>query len=253
MEEGDAFIPTEWTRGPWDPNAQHAGPPAALVARAIERLDPGGELRVTRFTFEVLRSIPLEPLHVECRLARPGRRVGFAEASLSSRDGEIARAGAWLTRPAEAEMAEVGLEAPPFPGPEEARPLPVFDPWHGPSYFGAMEWRVAGGSITEPGPAAAWMRMRIPLVPGEEPSPLCRVLAAADSGSGISNVLPMDRFLFINTELSVHLVRMPEGEWVCVDAETRVDRRGIGLAESVLWDERSRIGRGSQSLLVAPR
>jgi acyl-Coa thioesterase superfamily protein len=88
---------------------------------------------------------------------------------------------------------------------------------------------------------------------GEDPSALTRVLAAADSGNGISMLLPIDRYLFVNRELTVHLVRMPRGEWVCLDALTRVDSGGIGLAESVLWDEESRIGRGAQSLLMAPR
>jgi hypothetical protein len=63
----------------------------------------------------------------------------------------------------------------------------------------------------------------------------------------------IDEFLFINTELSVHLARMPEGEWVCLDAVTRIGAAGVGLAESVLWDRRGRIGRGTQSVLVARR
>jgi hypothetical protein len=117
-----------------------------------------------------------------------------------------------------------------------------------------MEWRPAAGAFFQsPGPAAVWMRMRTPLVLGEEPSPLSRVLVAADSGNGVSAELPFRTHLFINTELSVHLVRMPEGPWVCLDSITRIAPRGIGLAESVLWDERGRLGRVAQSLLVARR
>jgi hypothetical protein len=116
-----------------------------------------------------------------------------------------------------------------------------------------MEWRFAGGEFFSPGPAAAWMRMRLPLVEGEEPSPLTRVLVAADSGNGISMELPLNDYVFINVDLSVHLFREPEGGWVCLDAQTRIDDRGVGLAESRLWDERGRIGRGNQSLYVAPR
>jgi hypothetical protein len=123
----------------------------------------------------------------------------------------------------------------------------------GDSYFGAIEWRFAGGAFFDPGPAAAWMRMRVPLVEGEDISPLSRVLVVADSGNGISGVLPLSEYLFINTDLTVHLLRMPVGEWVCLDATTRVEPHGIGLAESLLWDEVGRLGSGSQSLLVAPR
>jgi hypothetical protein len=251
VADGDGFQPTEWTRGPWDPAAQHAGPPAALVGRAVQALGP--ELHVARFTMEVLRPVPLTRQRVEAELVRSGRRVSFARARLADDDGDIALAGAWLIRPAEEAVHEVNLEPSGLPGPEESTGPFSFDPWNGPSYFSAMDWRFARGVFFEPGPAAAWMRMKVQLVEGEEPSPLIRVLVAADSGNGISTELPIDEFLFINTELSVHLARMPEGEWVCLDAITRIGAAGVGLAESVLWDRGGRIGSGSQSLLVARR
>lgn len=253
VPDGERFVPTELTRGPWSPDAQHAGPPAALVARAMERIDPP-ELRMARFTLEVLRPIPLTPLRVEARPVRPGKRVQYVEAVLRDDDGEVARASAWRIRPAQQRMKEVELEPTPLPGPEAAdRDQPAWTPPWGESYFTGMEWRPAGGSLTDPGPAAVWMRMRYPLVPGEEPSPLTRVLVVADSGNGISWVTPLEEYLFINTELTVHLARMPEGEWVCLDARTRIGPEGVGIAESVLWDERGRIGAGSQSLLVGRR
>ena len=88
--------------------------------------------------------------------------------------------------------------------------------------------------------------MRQPLVAGEEPTPLQRALVAADVGNGVSAVLDCRRYLFINVDLTVHLERMPEGEWVCVDAVTLPQPSGIGTAESVLSDERGRIGRAVQ-------
>jgi Thioesterase-like superfamily len=254
VPDGDRFAPTAWTRGPWDREAQHAGPPAALVARAIEGLEPAGQLQVARFTFEVLRPIPLTELRIEARVVRPGRRVQFAEASIVAERGEVARASVWQIRPSVESVPAAGQEPPPFDAPVDSPPEPVFDPpWEGESYFTAMEWRRAQGAVFEPGPAAVWMRARIPLVAGEEPSPLTRVLVVADSGNGISSVSsPLD-YLFINTELTVHLFRLPVGEWVCLDAVSRIDPSGVGVAESTLWDEIGRIGRANQALLVAPR
>jgi Acyl-CoA thioesterase C-terminal domain len=95
------------------------------------------------------------------------------------------------------------------------------------------------------------MRQRVPLVEGEEPTPLQRLMVVADVGNGISAVLDWREHLFINAELTVHVLRPPAGEWVGVDAVTHVD--GVGLAESVLWDELGRVGRGSQTLLVRAR
>jgi hypothetical protein len=251
--DGERFIATDWTRGPWDPGAQHAGPPSALLGRAFEMLDPEGELRVARVTVEILRPIPVAPLHIDARIVRPGKRVQYAEADLIDGDETVAHASAWRIRPSDATIPEAGLDDRPPPGPEGLEEFQPEGGWPERTYMAGMEWRFARGAFFAPGPAAAWMRMRLPLVAGEEPSPLVRVLAAADSGNGISQVVPMSGFVFINTELSVHLVRMPGTDWVCLDAVTRVPSDGVGLAESVLWDERGRIGGGRQSLLVAAR
>jgi hypothetical protein len=117
-----------------------------------------------------------------------------------------------------------------------------------------MEVRFAAGGFIEPGPATAWLRMRQPLVAGEEPTPLQRVLIAADVGNGISAALDFRRYLFINVDLTVQLERMPKGEWVGVDAVTLPRPKGIGTAESTLFDvDNGRIGRGLQTLLISER
>ena len=95
--------------------------------------------------------------------------------------------------------------------------------------------------------------MRLPLVEGEEPTPLQRVLVAADSGNGVSATLDWSAYLFINVDLTVHLHRLPAGEWVCLDAVTTPEPTGIGLADTALHDERGPIGRALQTLLVRER
>jgi acyl-CoA thioesterase len=77
------------------------------------------------------------------------------------------------------------------------------------------------------------------------------VLIAADSGNGVSSALDYRQWIFINPDLTVYLHRSPEGEWVCLDAETTVTARGVGLAASTLHDRRGPIGRGMQSLFIA--
>ena len=116
-----------------------------------------------------------------------------------------------------------------------------------------MECRFVSGGFVEPGPATVWLRMRQPLVSGEEPTPLQRILVAADVGNGVSANLDYRRFLFINVDLTVQLERLPAGEWVCVDAVTLPQPHGVGTAESVLADEDGRIGRALQTLLISPR
>ena len=204
--------------------------------------------------FEILRPVPIGPVRVESRVLRPGRRVQLVEASLSNEGGELMRATAWLLRETDVEMPEEAsrVDEPPL-GPEQGEAPEFFSTGQDVGYHTGMEWRAVAGAFREPGPATVWMRMRYPLVEGEEPSPLQRALIAADVGNGISAVLDWRRYVFINVDLTVHFERMPEGEWVCVDAVTRPRPNGIGTAESVLSDEHGRIGRAAQSLLIAAR
>jgi hypothetical protein len=248
QQEGDLLVPTELTRGPWDPGAQHAGPPSALVARAVERFEPRAGMRVGRITLEILRPVPLEPLSLRVELARPGRSVELLEATLSGPEGELIQARAWRLRTSQLRLDE--HESAP-PGPETAEEGEFFATGEEVGYHTAMEYRFVRGGFVEQGPATVWMRARVPLVAGEETTPLQRVFIAADSGNGVSAALDWRSTIFINTDLTVHLLREPLGEWVCLDAITHVD--GLGMADSALYDERGRIGRAVQTLLVRSR
>jgi hypothetical protein len=253
VPDGERFVPTELTRGPWDPGAQHAGPPAALLGRAIERCEPKPDALVGRITFEILGPVPLGPIEVAARVTRGGRSVELIEATLRGPDREAMRASAWRLRTTRVDAAAAGSggERPPGPGAGESRPF--FPTGESVGYHTAMEYRFVAGGFLEPGPAVVWMRPRHPLVEGERLSPLGHVLIAADSGNGVSAALDYRRYLFINTDLTVHLLRTPATEWVCLDAVTYVEPHGIGLTETVLWDEEGRIGRGAQELLVRAR
>lgn len=250
----DRFEATEYTRGPWDPRSQHAGPPAALLARAVERR-PGArdDLRVVRLTFDIARPVPVAALTVSARVVRSGRSVEVVEAELSADGAPPAmRVTALLIRTASSAAPAVSDGFRP-PGPEAASERPFFPVPYEDGYHTGMETRFVSGSFATHGPATCWFRMRVPLVEGEDPSPLARVLVAADSGNGISNVLDYREHLFVNPDLTVHLYRYPEGEWVCLDARTSIDADGIGLADSALYDKAGVIGRGVQSLFVASR
>jgi Thioesterase-like superfamily len=252
--DGGGFHATSLTRGPWDPGAQHAGPPAALLGRAFEGLPEAEDFQVCRITFEILRSIPIAPVEVEARIVRPGRRVQMVEAELRVEGEVLMMARGWRLRTAPVDLPADAVAIPPGPAlPSEPGPASFFPTGETEGYHTAMEIRFVSGAFIETGPATAWLRMRHPLVAGEEPSPLQRALVAADVGNGISGAVDFSRFVFVNVDLTVQLERLPEGEWVCVDAITMPRPRGNATAESVLSDERGRIGRAMQTLLVAAR
>ena len=244
---------TELTLGPWGGGAQHGGPPSALLARELEAHEPHDGLAVVRFTVEILRPVPQAGCAVTVRTVRGGRNVELLEATLCGADGaELMRASAWRMRPQRDGFA-AGEPGPPLAPPGEGEERPFFAINLPTGYHTAMEWRFVEGAFLEPGPAKVWLRMRVPLVPGEEPSPLQRVLCAADSGNGVSATADARRLLFINTDLTVHLRRQARGEWIGMDARTLIEPDGVGLAETVLHDVDGPIGRGAQALFVAPR
>ncbi|HVF52081.1 MAG TPA: thioesterase family protein [Actinomycetota bacterium] len=245
------FVSTLWTTGPWDPRSQHAGPPAALLGRAVD-LAGASDMRTTRIVFDILRPVPVAPLTVEVQTVRPGRSVELLHASIVADGKEVMRASAWRIRVTELDLAPRGRGDPPPPGPAEGEEVELFE-GADQSYLRAMEWRFVRGTFLDEGPATAWLRARYPLVDGELNSPLTRVLIAADSGSGISGTVPFDRWLFVNPDLSVYLAREPAGEWVCLESETTLGPEGNGLAATRLWDETGPIGYGMQTLFISPR
>ena len=244
---GELFVPSGHTRGPWDPRAQHGGAPAALLAGVLEQLDTDAPMQVARFAMDVLRPVPLTPLRLVARVDRPGRRVQLCTASLFAGSDEVCRAWAWRIR--------VGAVAAP---PEQSERIPapeqgmLFEPESDePSlHRSGMEIRFLRGSLEAAGDAVAWFRLRVPVVAGEATTPLQRTVATADFCNGISPVFPPFTQLYINTELTVHVVRPAAGEWVCLDAHTTVHERGIGIAEGRLLDAGGYVGRAAQALLV---
>jgi Thioesterase-like superfamily len=252
VPDGDAFEATELTRGPWDENSQHAGPPCALLGRAMDR---AGTLdgQLARITYEIVRPVPIARLEARAEIVRPGRSVELIEGALSHDGEDVVRARAWRIRTTELDLGGEGAEPGRMPGPDTAARKAFFPvPWET-GYHTAMDIRFVDGAFTEPGPARAWMRMAVPLIAGEQPSPRDRVLVAADSGNGVSAPLDHERWIFINTDLTVNLRRLPEGEWVCLDAVSYADRHGVGLSDTALHDERGMIGRATQALLIAER
>lgn len=261
--EAEVWQPTELARGPWDPGALHGGPVAALMARAVEAAAPPGDGVVTRFTLELLRPVPLEPLAVSAAVVRPGRRVQLIEAELTAGGRAVARCRALRLRVDDTLAAVAGcgpasgqdhLRAA-FPDPDGAGAAqPLFGAYPGFHTDGA-ELRFARGDAGGTGPAAVWVRLAVPVVPGEEPSPLERTVAAADFGNGVSAALPFTEYTFINADLTVCCDRPARGEWVALEAVTTLGAPGVGLARSVLWDESGEgpLGLAVQCLIVDRR
>ncbi|HWC35873.1 MAG TPA: thioesterase family protein [Mycobacteriales bacterium] len=244
------FTSTESTVGPWDPTLQHGGPPSALLARAAETTQSSWPGTVVRMAVEILGPVPVTEITVNSQVVRPGRSVELIEAELVAAGRAVAKARAWRIRTSELDLPDTVPPSDPAPDfPTESMPVQVFAA----PFLAAMELREVEGSWMAIGAASCWFRQRIPLVAGEEPTGLQRLMAVADCGNGLSNVLPFDGWMFINPDLTVHLDRYPQGEWICLEAATSIDPTGFGLARSTLYDVHSAVAQGAQSLFVSAR
>jgi hypothetical protein len=264
--DGHRWVPTDFSRGPWSPDALHGGPVAALMGRAVEACSSDGPMHVARLTVELLRPVPVVPLAVTATVARPGRKVQLVDVRLSSADHDLAWARALrIRRLPDGSAATAGLadvtspgpvpgtdpDAPPGPDDGHRSPGPVAD--YTAFHSHGAELRFVVGEFGRRGPATVWVRLAVPVVPGEEPSPLERVAAAADFGNGVSSLFDFQNYLFINPDLSVFLERPARGPWIGLEARTTLGTPGVGLAQCVLWDGAGPLGRSVQNLLVERR
>ncbi len=248
--DDERFRSTAATAGPWSPDAQHGGPPAALLGRALERLDEGTPRSIARFTMDLLGPVPVADLTVRSTVLRPGRSVSLRHAEISDDTGRVvARAQGWALPTGEG-PGDAGV--PLSHGPEDGHHEDPPGSWSR-GYLDAVQWNWISGAVTEPGAAVVWMRPRIPLLPGEELTPLQRLLVCVDSASGASAALDPEKWNFLNTELTVHVLRPVVGEWVCPEAETTLGPGPVGLAASDVHDEQGFCARSAQTLLVTPR
>jgi hypothetical protein len=266
IPEGDTFVPTDLARSPWSPRLLHGGPPAGLLARAIERANPDPGFHVTRLTIDLFRPVPKAPLNAETRLVREGKRILVAEASLFADGVEVCRASALLLRQSEVDMPEAHL--PPsalHPGPEgipttglstmmnratgEAPVLPAMGA--GGFHTTVEVRRVAGAPGT--GRGTAWIRIPVPFVAGEETSALVRAAATSDFGNALGYIRPSEEIGFINADITLYLHRLPEGEWLCLESASSGQPHGLGLVETVVHDAQGPIGRVVQALIVNRR
>ncbi len=254
--EGGSYASTDLTRGPWHPEHQHGGPPIALAARCIERAAVAlGLTHVARLTANLLRPIPIAELAIEVRTDYAGRNVAHFSAQLNAGGKEVARFTAVAQREA---GLEIPAHLPGHPLPQAPRALEQSPPAaflfasKTTGYHELIEGRIAQG-VSFRGPSAVWFRLRHPLLAGEAPSPLQRVAVAADSGNGISAILDFHRYMFVNSDLTINLLRKAQGEWICIDACTLLGPDGGGLAEARIFDAEGLIGRATQSLAIRRR
>ncbi|MEE9319533.1 MAG: thioesterase family protein [Granulosicoccus sp.] len=248
--DGEWFQPTPHTRGPWDVNACHAGPPTALLARALEREAP--DFRLSRLTVNLLRPVPYSGFRIESSTTRQGRSVTTTEAQLIDSDGKVrvTATGLHLMEQSPIDFANTHIDK---GSPEDASPgeFPILETLHGePAFNGdGIEIRYPAGENREPGPTTAWM-CTVPLFVDEVPSPFQRICPLADCGNAFGRNADPKEVTFVNADLTIVLFRDPVGEWLGTSSVGHWQPNGIGLADALLFDEHGAVGRALQTLVL---
>ena len=247
VREGDRYRPTDRSHGPWGEEQLSGSMIAALLAHGVEQERPR-DFHVARLTVDLFRAVPWAPLRVRTELVRAGGRLRALDAWLEHEGRVVSRASALLLRPGEEPPGRVPEIPAPPPPPPESVPL---DPETFPLLEGSWERRsLPAASPAEP--ETRWVRMLLPLLPGEPVSPLERTAAAADMTNPSANRSARGLF-FINGDVTLYLHRPPEGEWLCMRVAARGSAEGIATAECALFDRRGPVGRSSVASLAMPR
>ncbi len=247
-EADGVVVATNLTQGPWDPNSQYGGTPAALLTWAVEGVPTLVPMRIARITVDMHRRVPLGRLHVSAEIVRQGKRLQLVVATITDPGGqEVARATALRFRVGMGPDAPTDPSRPPIVTPELGQPrASVSRSGDLNGFIDATEMRDAGS----PGAATSWYRATRPVIAGEETSPIVRLAWASDMTANSGNYLDLTRWSAINADLTINLNRAPRGEWTGVATRAWYSNDGIGHARADLFDRDGFVGTCTASLLV---
>lgn len=259
LREGDFYLPTELSGGPWNPEHLHGGPPTGLLAHGFEAAVGMPDMRLARLTIDLLRPVPRAPLRLSISTVRAGRRLQLLAGSLLAGDVEVSRATALFLAQQEVEVPEFARFA------CETLPsrdgLPITTLSEATSYMGkknllqglhttALACRIDG--MRGRGEGRAWMRLPVPVVAGEPVSTTVQAATLCDFGNGVGQLRINDDIGCINTDISLSLHRVPRGEWLGLDAVGKMQPNGGGLVETTLYDDDGPVGCVVQATLAMP-
>jgi hypothetical protein len=245
------FASTDATRSNWDPGMQHGSPPLALLTKAIEELLAGSPMRIGRLTLDILGAIPVSPVRVRAWVQRPGRRIALLAAVMTpaeDTDGRaVARVTAWAL--ATSDTRDVASDRYPRLVEGPAKPLPA-NWWQLSGYLASVDWRP---QPDDPSGSVFWLAITAQLVDGEETTPLEKLALAVDAANGVGSALDLTRFVFMNTDTTVHVHRLPAGQDFALRARGSIGPDGIGVTSAEIFDRTGFVGVCAQTLLVQRR
>lgn len=253
----NTFESTPLANAGWYEEGQHGGALAALVVGRVESIPTLAPMQVARVTVEIFRVTPLVPLTVRPTVVREGKRIQTVKVDISDPNGTLLSLGiVQRLRTAHRELPhQAGTESTELPAPGDSqgtdpRTWGIGNTDKTMFHRDAIEIREIHGGFGSIGPGAIWVRPIIPIIAGRENTPAQRAVIAGDFCNGVSRRLSLDKWVFMNSDLTVHIGRYPAGEWVGLDARSSYSNDGRGVAWGSLWDTEQWVGRSAQTLYL---
>lgn len=247
------YQPTEHAQGAWNEHEQHMAPATGLLTAELANYLPQDNMRIARISLDILGLIPFDDFTITTRSIRPGKTIELIEAVMSSRGRDCIIARAWRLMTQDTSVI-AGLEdAKALHQPDQ---LPAWDGMRGwPGKF-IESVRLVSEADRRPGKGMVWMTNDMQMVAGEPTSDLVKLLGMVDTANGIvprfGTALSKLQWMFPNTDLQIHMHRLPQGQWLGMQAVQQFGADGIGLTSAVLHDLHGPFGRSEQILTIRP-
>lgn len=253
--DGDYFIPSDAAGSPWHPAHLHGGAATGLMGHAIEALRPDGFF-VTRITMDLMRPVPKAPLAVRSQVARDGSRLKIIEVEVTHNGKAVCRASASLTKTQNISLPDYAPR--PQPAPPGPGGLPQFSiqdmlDAKGLAIPKGLHTRVEVRSQKlweEQGRNTSWLRLPVSVLQGEGITPFTRICTVCDLGNGVAQLNLGNASGMINSDVTLALFRLPEGEWLCFDSQTQAQTTGLGIVHTALYDVNGALGYVVQSVMT---
>ena len=259
--DGHWYVGRIAAQGPWMPEACHAGPPTAALARELEMhcSNTGIEKQLLRMTINLLRPIPMDGFCVSVTTEKEGRSAAYLRAEMHNRDGKLCAVVTSLHQA----LNDIGkVPTVSIPPPD----LKVLQDYksngeqsdYARSMFPAVEGFASSIDVVCADPSddsgddphrTIWMRTP-QLIAEEKMSPFQSICPIADCGNGFTANAGIDSFRFMNTDLTISIHRLPSSQWLASRALSHWGELGYGAAFASLFDELGSIGMAAQTLLI---
>ena len=231
--EGDAYLPQPICRGPWDPGSLNGRVVAGLLGAVVEERHGGAGWLPARMTVDMYRLPGFDPVTVETNVVRDGGRLRLVTARFVSGGTPMALATVQFLRQGENAGGAVWRpETWDVPPPDQVPAPPGWTMW---------DFRPVSGAFGSAARRQGWMREIRPAVAGLPLTAFARAAAAVDFASPFAH--SGDQGLgYINTDATLALHRLPQGEWIGLEAGYHHADDGVALGQCRLFDESGPIG-----------